>query len=184
MLQSIHVGALGSATTRFDDIEQAAALRAATVRDAGERDHDGAPLGERVALVAAQALARVALAPEQSGGFLAGACEPLAAQAAAARLGLDPAVRTDRLVVFHVAGVRLTLHRLDEFNTVGPAGVAAYWTVADVDDVVADWVAHGATAHRGPKDVSTGERLCQLLDPFGNLFCVRQELDTAPDGAS
>src|SRR5262249_42753135 len=39
---------------------------------------------ERVALVAAQALARVALAAEQSGGFLAGAREPLAAQAATA----------------------------------------------------------------------------------------------------
>jgi hypothetical protein len=54
------------------------------VRDAGERDHGGAPLGERVALVAVQALARVALAAEQSGGFLAGAREPLAAQTAAA----------------------------------------------------------------------------------------------------
>src|SRR5215471_14457994 len=83
-LQRLHVGALGSATARFDDVEQAAALRGAPVRDAGERDHDGAPLGERVALVPAQALARVALAAEQSGGFVAGAREPLAAQAAAA----------------------------------------------------------------------------------------------------
>src|SRR5262249_10963863 len=76
--------ALGSATARFDDVEQAAALRGAPVRDAGQRDHDGAPLGERVALVAAQTLARVAFAAEQSGGFLAGAREHLAAQAAAA----------------------------------------------------------------------------------------------------
>src|SRR6516162_11022827 len=83
-LQRLHVGALGAATARFDDVEQAAAMRGAPVRDAGERDHDGAPLGERVALVGAQALARVALAAEQSGGFLAGAREPLAAQATTA----------------------------------------------------------------------------------------------------
>ncbi|MGY2899390.1 putative glyoxalase superfamily protein PhnB [Curtobacterium sp. PvP017] len=45
----------------------------------------------------------------------------------------------------------------------------------DVDAVVEDWVANGAVAHRGPKTVFTGERLCQLLDPFGNLFAVRAE---------
>ncbi|NQX03376.1 hypothetical protein HQQ82_01020 [Rathayibacter sp. VKM Ac-2856] len=39
---------------------------------------------------------------------------------------------------------------------------------------IGDTFAHGATAHRGPKTVFTGERLCQLLDPFGNLFSVRQ----------
>jgi hypothetical protein len=33
---------------------------------------------------------------------------------------------------------------------------------------------HGARAHRGPKTIMTGERLCQLLDPFGNLFGIRQ----------
>lgn len=38
-----------------------------------------------------------------------------------------------------------------------------------------EWVANGAIAHRGPKTVFTGERLCQLLDPFGNLFSVRAE---------
>ena len=43
-----------------------------------------------------------------------------------------------------------------------------------IDAVVAEWTRHGAVAHRGPKTVFTHERLCQLLDPFGNLFGVRQ----------
>jgi uncharacterized glyoxalase superfamily protein PhnB len=93
----------------------------------------------------------------------------------AARLGRQPVLRGGALVAFDIGGVRLTLHRSDSYNSSGPAGVSAYWTVADVDAVVADWTAHGATAHRGPKTVFTGERLCQLLDPFGNLFSVRQE---------
>jgi predicted enzyme related to lactoylglutathione lyase len=92
----------------------------------------------------------------------------------AARLGREPVQRGGALVAFEIGGTRLTLHEVDELNAGGPAGVAAYWTVPDVDAVVADWVAHGAVAHRGPKTVFTGERLCQLLDPFGNLFCVRQ----------
>jgi hypothetical protein len=43
-----------------------------------------------------------------------------------------------------------------------------------VDAIVAEWGIHGARAHRGPKTIMTGERLCQLLDPFGNLFGIRQ----------
>ena len=92
----------------------------------------------------------------------------------AARLGRQPVLRGGALVAFDINGVRLTLHESDEYNSPGPAGVSAYWTVADVDAVVADWTAHGAVAHRGPKTVFSGERLCQLLDPFGNLFSIRQ----------
>ena len=92
----------------------------------------------------------------------------------AARLGREPAVRGGALVAFELDGVRLTLHKADGYNTPGPSGTAAYWQVADVDAVVAEWERHGAVAHRGPKTVFTGERLCQLLDPFGNLFSIRQ----------
>lgn len=97
----------------------------------------------------------------------------------AARLGREPAVRGGALVGFDLDGVRLTLHEADGYNTPGPSGTAAYWQVADVDAVVAEWERHGAVAHRGPKTVFTGERLCQLLDPFGNLFCVVETPTTA-----
>lgn len=93
----------------------------------------------------------------------------------AARLRREPVVRGGALVAFDIDGVRLTLHQTDELNTPGPSGTVPYWTVADVDAVVEDWVANGAVAHRGPKTVFTGERLCQLLDPFGNLFGIRAE---------
>jgi uncharacterized glyoxalase superfamily protein PhnB len=43
-----------------------------------------------------------------------------------------------------------------------------------VDATVAQWSAHGASAHRSPKTIMTGERLRQMLDPFGNLFGRRQ----------
>jgi predicted enzyme related to lactoylglutathione lyase len=94
-----------------------------------------------------------------------------------ARLGRRPVLRGGALVAFDIDGVRLTLHESDEYNAPGPAGVSVYWTVPDVDELVTDWTAHGAVPHRGPKTVFTGERLCQLLDPFGNLFSVRQEAE-------
>jgi len=98
-----------------------------------------------------------------------------AAEWYAERLSAVPVVTGTSLVAFDVAGVRLTVHVADDFNSPGPAGTSPYWTVDDVDAVVADWTRNGAVAHRGPKTVFTGERLCQLLDPFGNLFSIRQE---------
>ncbi|HEY3629625.1 MAG TPA: VOC family protein [Jatrophihabitantaceae bacterium] len=91
-----------------------------------------------------------------------------------ARLGVEPVTRAAQLVMFELSGARLTVHVADEFNRPGPSGTVPYWTVPDVDAIVAEWGIHGARAHRGPKTIMTGERLCQLLDPFGNLFGIRQ----------
>ena len=91
-----------------------------------------------------------------------------------ARLGAEPVRRATQLVMFDLPGSLLTLHVADEFNQPGPSGTVPYWDVADVDATVAQWTMHGASAHRGPKTIMTGERLCQMLDPFGNLFGLRQ----------
>ena len=76
----------------------------------------------------------------------------------AARLGAQPAVTAEQLLMFEVGAARLTLHRIDEFNAGGPDGQVAYWDVDDVDSLVADWTAHGAVAHRGPKTIFRGQR--------------------------
>jgi predicted enzyme related to lactoylglutathione lyase len=89
---------------------------------------------------------------------------------------LGPPVEVrEQLAMFPVGDARLTVHVTDEFNTsAGLQGPVAYWDVDDVDQIVTDLVARGGTAHRGPKTIFTGERLCQLLDPFGNLIGFRQ----------
>ena len=79
-----------------------------------------------------------------------------------------------QLAMFDVSGIRLTVHVADEYNQPGPSGTVPYWTVSDVDATVRQWSEQGASAHRGPKTIMTGERLCQMLDPFGNLFGLRQ----------
>lgn len=97
-----------------------------------------------------------------------------------ALLGSDPVEVQPQLAMFEVGHARLTVHVNDDFNTsAGVAGPVAYWDVDDVDAVVADCGERGATAHRGPKTIFTGERLGQVLDPFGNLIGFRQ---AAPSG--
>lgn len=74
--------------------------------------------------------------------LIRGALRQLGAPAEATRL---VPFATRRLCV-----VELGVPSTPEYNAVGPRGTVAYWGVADVDAVVAEWVAHGASVHRGP----------------------------------
>ena len=92
-----------------------------------------------------------------------------------ARLGASPAITDEQLVMFEVGAARLTLHRIDEFNAGGPGGQVAYW---DVDARRRRAGRRLDRTRRGraprPEDDLHGERLCQVLDPFGNLVGLRQ----------
>lgn len=80
-----------------------------------------------------------------------------------------------QLATFTLGAATLTLHSVDEYNAGAPsAGSVAYWSVDDVDTAAAACVAQGGVVHRGPKTVFSGDRLCQILDPFGNLLGLRQ----------
>jgi predicted enzyme related to lactoylglutathione lyase len=90
-------------------------------------------------------------------------------------LGSDPVDVRPQLAMFGVGSARLTVHVNDDDNeSGGVAGSVAYWDVDDVDAVVAGCVDRGGSAHRGPKTIFSGERLGQVLDPFGNLIGFRQ----------
>jgi len=87
----------------------------------------------------------------------------------------EPVEVRSQLAMFQVGTGRLTVHVADEFNSsAGTSGPVGYWDVDDVDEFVAQCVRRGGMAHRGPKTIFTGERLCQVLDPFGNLIGFRQ----------
>ena len=80
------------------------------------------------------------------------------------------------VVTVVVDGARLTIRRADD-NGHGPTGVAVDWAVTDLDAFLAEWTAPGSVIHSGPHAVSPGERVCRLVDPFGPLFCIREEID-------
>ena len=60
------------------------------------------------------------------------------------RLDSRPAVKAQQLVTFLVDGARLTIHRSDDLNTCGPAGVAVHWAVKDIDAFIDEWTGDGA----------------------------------------
>ncbi|THJ66937.1 hypothetical protein E8P82_05595 [Arthrobacter echini] len=87
-------------------------------------------------------------------------------------VGRPPEQREKQLAVWQLDGVRLTVHSEDEYNVqaADTAGTVAYFGIDDVDAALAYCEKLGATAHRGPKTIFSGERLLQVRDPFGNLF--------------
>lgn len=91
-------------------------------------------------------------------------------------LRAPPARPMPQLAVWELGHTRLTLHAEDEYNSSGPAaaGTVPYFDVVDADAAAALCVEQGGKVHRGPKTVFSGERLVQILDPFGNLLGLRQ----------
>ena len=61
-------------------------------------------------------------------------------------------------------------HGLDDKIASGTAGQVAYWLVIDIDAAMGRAEAFGASLYRGPLDRKDGEFMCQMKDPFGNLF--------------
>lgn len=91
-------------------------------------------------------------------------------------LGTPPARPMPQLAVWDFGHTRLTLHAEDDYNSSAPAaaGTVPYFDVIDADAAAAMCVEQGGQIHRGPKTIFSGERLVQILDPFGNLFGLRQ----------
>jgi len=52
----------------------------------------------------------------------------------------------------------------------GTAGTVTYWQVGDFNKAV-KWACDcGGKLYRGPLDIEDEQSICQILDPFGNLF--------------
>jgi predicted enzyme related to lactoylglutathione lyase len=55
----------------------------------------------------------------------------------------------------------------------GASGSVVYWRVADFESALAHFRSVGASLYRGPMTVGSGERMCQLRDPWGNCIGLR-----------
>ncbi|MBC7742314.1 MAG: glyoxalase/bleomycin resistance/dioxygenase family protein, partial [Bdellovibrionaceae bacterium] len=51
-------------------------------------------------------------------------------------------------------------------------GSVGYWRVSDFDSTVKHFKNHGAELFRGPIQIPTAERICQIKDPFGNVIGI------------
>jgi predicted enzyme related to lactoylglutathione lyase len=71
---------------------------------------------------------------------------------------------------FDVGGVEIGFHPADTDRNPRGGSPVVYWTAMDVHAQRQAFLDAGCTPHRGPNDVEPGRRICQLVDPFGNVF--------------
>jgi len=83
--------------------------------------------------------------------------------------GLTPYFDEPFYVGFNVGGFELGLIPDGTAGT-APAGVLAYWGVADVGAACSHLLSLGATSHEAPKEVGGGITVASVIDPFGNII--------------
>jgi predicted enzyme related to lactoylglutathione lyase len=67
-------------------------------------------------------------------------------------------------------GVEVGFHPSDPLKNPPGASVVVYWTVDDLRLVRERLLNCGCTPHRGPRRLGPERQICQLVDPFGNVF--------------
>src|SRR5690348_1576516 len=73
-------------------------------------------------------------------------------------------------VFFDAAGVELGVHAADPLKNPLGGSPVVYFSVPSVAAAREQLLADGAEPHRGPLAVSESRSVCQLRDPFGNVF--------------
>jgi predicted enzyme related to lactoylglutathione lyase len=61
----------------------------------------------------------------------------------------------------------------DEKVSAGCAGSVIYWRCNDLEKTRDTFITLGARLYRGPMDIENGQRMCQVLDPWGNIIGLR-----------
>lgn len=85
-------------------------------------------------------------------------------------LDVRPIYLLESFPILRVESVEICFHKADTKVTSGKAGSVVYWRVENFQKAIAHAEAMGASIHRGPLEIEDGDAICQIADPFGNLF--------------
>ncbi len=88
-----------------------------------------------------------------------------------------PIQASSEFTYLHYGGVNIEVVNADEKVGSGAAGTIAYWHTSEFDARLASLLEIGAELFRGPLTLPDGNRMCQVLDPFGNAIGLREKRD-------
>lgn len=81
-----------------------------------------------------------------------------------------------KAAIIQVGRVETFFHPADAKMSPGSAGQVAYWRVNDFAKALDKANQHGATLYRGPLVIEDNRAICQMRDPFNNLFGMQGSL--------
>lgn len=92
-------------------------------------------------------------------------------------LGKAPYFEEPYYIGFNVGGFELGLQPIEAEDTAPKSvGVVTYWGVPDAAAAMVRLLAAGATEHEGVQDVGDGILVGSVIDPFGNVVGIIQNL--------
>ncbi|MGG4663796.1 VOC family protein [Providencia vermicola] len=89
-----------------------------------------------------------------------------------------PQARTEYLPEFdftllHVGDFTIEVVQADEKVSEGKKGTVLYWQVDSFDLAFEHFTQLGAKLYRGPMLIDGNKKMCQFVDPFGNLLGIK-----------
>lgn len=84
-------------------------------------------------------------------------------------------VEDDGYCSFLVDTTRVGLHPADAKSPSGAGGEVAYWRVQHLQEAVVYFEDHGCQMYRGPICGIDGIYVCQMKDPFGNVWGLMEQ---------
>lgn len=85
-------------------------------------------------------------------------------------LSIEPVYLLEDFPVLRIGNTEICFHQADAKVSTGRSGVVTYWRVADFNQAITRAEEMGGLVHRGPLEIEHGDSICQIADPFGNLF--------------
>lgn len=85
-------------------------------------------------------------------------------------LEIRPTFDDPNYCAFQLGRVTIGLHPADAKCATGIAGQVAYWRVEKLQASIDHFIAHGCSIFRGPIVGIDGPQICQMKDPFGNVW--------------
>ena len=93
-------------------------------------------------------------------------------------LGVEPYFDHEGYCTFRLANVTVGLHPSDEKkNSSRIAGQVTYWRVSDIQKTIAHFESHGCSKFRGPTFGVDQVWVCQVKDPFENVWGLVQRAE-------
>ncbi|MCY0909605.1 VOC family protein [Sulfobacillus sp. hq2] len=89
-------------------------------------------------------------------------------------LGVDPVFDDPHYCAFRLCGVSIGLHPYDDKTPTRSTGPVPYWRVADIHQSIAQLQSKGCGLFRGPIFGVDQRWVCQMTDPFGNVWGLVQ----------
>ncbi|PSR34183.1 MAG: bleomycin resistance protein [Sulfobacillus benefaciens] len=85
-----------------------------------------------------------------------------------------PIFESPEFCLFQGPGIQIGLHPADDKSPARSGGQVVYWAVRDLDQAREFMERIGCQRYRGPIIGVDGFRVCQMQDPFGNVWGLRE----------